>query len=294
MPAHMKIFVFISCFFGAVALAQAETAGAVSVSTAAAPAVSTLPAVGVIWDYTPKELYEDGGENFKYEGRTYVLKLGFKRGAYEPFVKNYKSIPVFILTDITDGPENFQVWNAGLADSDKPFKIKVSGGKLLSVLLNHNEVAVYRHIEKNKDGEKIAAFPYGELRSLWEKNAARFKTEFGGERMYLVPQAFYNQSGCNSVGYVVSKPDPYFADTGLPLDFVELYRYTKASTDRRRLAYSIPLGISFTRSADNGKKWLLSEMRGNELEAALDDEMDLPDECNMGLREPMKKAASEK
>ena len=290
----MRTTVLLYCVLGVAAMAQAETAGVVSISTAAAAAVSTQPAVGIIWDYTQKELYEEGGETFKYEGRTYVLKLGFKRGAYEPFVKNYKSIPVFILTDITDGPENFQVWNAGLVDSDKPFKIKASGGKLLSVLLKHNEVAVYRHIEKNKEGEKIAAFPYGELRSLWEKNAARYKTDFNGTPVYLVPQAFYNQSGCNSVGYVVSKPDIYFADTGLPLDFVELYRYTKASTDRRRVTYSIPLGISFTRSADSGKKWLLREMQEKDLYDALDDEVESPDDCNLGLREPMKKAASEK
>ena len=291
----MKIIVFVSCLCTAAALqAQPGTVGAAALSTAPAAAVSTMAAVGLIWDHTPKELYIDGGKTFKYKGRTYVLKLGFKRGAYEPFVKNYKSIPVFILTDITDGPDNFLVWNAGLAESDKPFSISAHGGKRLSVLLKQNEVTVSEQINKDKPGKKAAAFPYKELRDLWAENAARYKKSFNDKPAYFVPQAFYNLSGCNSVGYVASMPDPYFADTGLPLDFVELYRYTKASTDRRRLTYSIPMGISFTLSGDNGKKWILNEIQEKSLYDALDDEADRPDDCNSALRELMKKAESEK
>jgi len=161
-------------------------------------------------------------------------------------------------------------------------------------MLKQDKVVVFRYLNKETPGKMAAGFPYKQLRSLWAENAARYKVNFNGQPAYFVPQAFYTQSGCNSVGYVASMPAPYFADTGLPLDFVELYRYTKASTDRRRTAYSIPLGIIFTRSADNEKKWILSEIQEQSLYDALDDEADSPDECNSNLREPMKKAESEK
>lgn len=281
----MKMIVFMLCFCAAVS-AQAQPA-----DTAAAPAavVSTVPVVGLTWDHTPEELYVNGGKQFNYKGRTYVLKLGFLRGAYESFVNNYKSMPVFILTDITDGIENYKVWNAGLLESNQPFKIN-TGCMLLSVVLRQNEVAVYRHSKKEKPGKKVAAFPHKELRAAWEENAARYKVDLNGKPAYFVPQAFYNQSGCNSVGYVASAPEPYFADTGLPLDFVELYRYTKASTDRRRQAYSVPLGVSFNLSEDNGKKWILNAIKVESLYEAMDDEANRPEDCNSGLREPMKKA----
>lgn len=290
----MKTILFISCFcVVAVAQAQQASTGTATVSTAPAAAVSTMPVVGLTWDYTPNELYVDGGKTFKYEGRTYVLKLGFKRGAYEPFVKNYKSIPVFILTDITDGPEGYLMWNAGLVESDEPFRITVHG-KLLSVMLKQDEVLVSRHLNKDGPGEKAAGFPYEELRDLWAKNAARYKVNFNGKPAYFVPQTFNNQSGCASIGYAASMPGPYYADTGLPLDFVELYRYTKASTDKRRLAYSIPMGIIFTRSANSERKWVLSDMKEEALQDALAEELDRPDECNSALREPMKKVEREK
>jgi hypothetical protein len=290
----MKKILFLSCFcVTAAARALPANNSDIGASTAPAAAVSTMPPVGLTWDYTPKELYVDGGDAFKDQGRKYSLKLGFMRGAYEPFVKNYKSIPVFILTDITDGPEKFLVWNAGLVELDEPFIINAYGGKQLSVLLKQNEVTVFRHKSKDAPGEKVAVFPYKELRALWAENAARYKVILNSGPAYFVPQAFYNQSGCNSVGYVASMPDPYFADTGLPLDFVELYRYTKASTDRRRTTYSIPLGISLTLSADNGKKWMVNEIEKTSLYDALDDEADRPDDCNRTLREAMKQAEKE-
>lgn len=283
----MKTFIFLCCSaLAALGHAQAVNSGAA--------AVSTHTPVNLAWDHTPNELYVDGGKKFKYEGRHYVLKLGFKRGAYEAFVKNYKSIPVFILTDVTGGPENFMVWNAGLAESDNPFRINAYGGIQLTVLLRQSEVIVARHMNKDDPGKKAASFPFKELKDLWAENARKYKAAYNGGTAYFVPQAFYNQSGCNSVGYVVSMPEPYFADTGLPLDFVEMYRYTKASTDKRRVTYSIPMGMVFTRSAEDGKTWAVKEIERSALYDALDDEADNPDECNMALRKAMEKAAAEK
>lgn len=282
----MKTLIFLCCSaLAASGHAQAPGAGDAAVSTA--------PPVNLVWDYTPEVLYAAGGKKFKYEGRSYVLKLGFRRGAYEPFVKNYKSIPVFILTDITGGPENFLVWNAGLAEAAEPFRVNAYGGLQLSVFLRHDEVTVSRHPGKDEPAKKVASFPFKELKDLWAQHAAKYKAVYNGGPAYFVPQAFYNQSGCNSVGYVVSLPEPYFADTGLPLDFVELYRYTKASTDKRRVTYSIPMGMIFTRSAEDGKKWTVREMERSSLYDALDDEADNPDDCNMALREAMQKAAAE-
>jgi len=289
----MKTIIFLCCIIlAAVSNAQEASNVGTSMSTAPAMAVSTRQPVGLTWNHTPRELYIDGGATFKDAGRRYSLKLGFKRGAYEAFVKNYKSIPVFILTDITDGQENFLVWNAGLVESDEPFKVNAHGGKHLSVLLKQNEVTVFSYAKKNEPGKKVVSFPYKQLRALWERNAARYKVTYNEAPAYFVPQAFYNNSGCNSVGYVVSMPEPYFPDTGLPLDFVELYRYTKASTDRRRITYSIPMGIIFTLSADNGKKWMLKDIEEKSLYDALDDEANSPDECNSGLLKAMSEAGS--
>jgi hypothetical protein len=290
----MKTLIFLVCSALAVGShAQGESAAGAAVSSAPAAAVSTFPPVNLTWDHTPRELYKDGGGTFTFAKRKFTLKLGFRRGAYEPFVKNYKSIPVFILTDITDGPDNYRVWNAGLAEAEEPYKVNALDGKYLSVLLTYDEVTVLHHETRDAPGKKAASFPYKELRELWARNAARYKVTYNGGPAYFVPQAFYNQSGCNSVGYVVSMPDPYFVDTGLPLDFVELYRYTKASIDRRRITYSIPMGMVFTRSADDGKKWEVRDMEKTSLYDAMDEEMDRPDECNSGLREAIKKAAAE-
>ena len=48
------------------------------------------------WSYSLKETYIDGGTQFEYAGRKYSLKMGFDRGAYDSYVQNYKSLPVFI------------------------------------------------------------------------------------------------------------------------------------------------------------------------------------------------------
>ena len=114
------------------------------------------------------------------------------------------------------------------------------------------------------------------------QNAQRYlKSNFGVNAEYFVPQGF-SVNNIFMYGYVVSEYAPYYPNSGLPLDFINLYKGS-SPYDYKPMAYSIPLGLSFKYIGAQvqdfnllvGQKqtWTVNNLTQEDLQDALADEL---------------------
>ncbi|MDO8804503.1 MAG: hypothetical protein Q7R35_08725 [Elusimicrobiota bacterium] len=233
------------------------------------------------WQHSLQELFIDGGMQFEYAGRKYSIKLGFDRGTYDSYVQNYKSLHIFIFSQIRIGEaEAFSVWPIVKLYKSNSASLTLNDGRIIRLAVEGGSVMIYTNT-----GAKITSFLYAQFWSVWEQNAYRYPRNYKGVTGYFVPQSIPINNTYRS-GYVVSESYPYFPTTRMPLDFVELYKYDAANTayTYKPTAYSIPLGLVFKFSGGvTGNYWVLDELRPEDLQDALADELKSDRELNITL-----------
>ena len=123
-------------------------------------------------------------------------------------------------------------------------------------------------------GNHIKDFKYIDLLSSWRTNGTKYATEYRGTKIYLIPQCYWTGTRFKH-GYVLSQHGPTHPDSGLPLDFAELFT-SPEPTAYKPIAYSIPLAISFKHLGAQGKpgSWSIQDLTENDLMDALADELE--------------------
>jgi hypothetical protein len=126
---------------------------------------------------------------------------------------------------------------------------------------------------RNKSGANVVSIGYNSLSSAWGENAKKYSKCYGTNMEYFVPQA-YSIKPTFMYGYVVSEYAPFYPNSGLPLDFINLYK-TGTTYEYKPMAYSIPLGLSFKYLGAQGQPWTwtVNNLTQEDLQAALADEL---------------------
>jgi len=225
----------------------------------------------LMWFHYAQELYVDGGRQFEYSGRKYVIKLGFERGEYDPYIKNYKAVPGVIVSDITDA--SYTVWKlkklSEIQNTDSLFTTGKNEG-LFNVGYYNNALYVRTPAWAN-----IASFDYPGLRSAWEENAKRYSRYTEKNTTYFVPQAYWDPVLRRlRYGYVISEFAPYYPQSGVPLDYMELFTGNEPYEYKPR-TYCLPLGLAFRNRAKEGQplEWGVKDLTPDDLQDALADEI---------------------
>lgn len=243
--------------------------------------------------YTDSELYFYGGVSFEYKGSTISVKMGFKKGHYEPYVKNYKTKPVLIVAEVTgivissDSIVRFpMVMDILSSDGEnKATYILWKDGRYQNLEFKFNKygstVEVFTTDETTDKREPLLDLRLSILLQAWAENAKRYAMPYDDKIIYVVQQLLpwerYDAiAGPKDIfGWVLSESSPLYHTTGLPLDFVELYRCSSISTDMceyKPITYSIPLGIALEKS-ELGPSWNMRDMTKDELKAAINEEI---------------------
>lgn len=229
---------------------------------------------------TDEDLCVNGGVTFQFRNYKYALKLGFRKGKYDNYVKNYKTSRVLLLTDMT--------YYSSKATLDELFPMLVdivdtTGSTSFERFLGTDEGLVIKKFSSYLDmiyvnkttGEEelVLSVKLSELAKNWAADAERYALKYNGRKIYAVPQVLpeYSETG-NPFGFVVSEGSPLYHTTGLPLDFVEVYRYNFDTdlTLYKPVAYSIPMSIAFEKKDDGD--WDIRDINSQELTDVLDDD----------------------
>jgi hypothetical protein len=225
----------------------------------------------LMWSHYSQELYVDGGRQFEYSGRKYAIKLGFERGEYDPYIKNYKAVPGVIVADITGG--NYTVWKLKKLSEIQGTDSLFTSGKneaLFNVGYYNNAVYVRTPAWAN-----IASFEHSALRSTWEENAKRYSRYTEKNTTYFVPQSYWDPGPRRQrYGYVISEYAPYYPQSGVPLDYMELFTGNEPYEYKPR-TYCLPLGLSFRNRGKEGQplEWGVKDLTPDALQDAMADEL---------------------
>lgn len=208
--------------------------------------------------------------------------MGFKKGHYETYVKNYKTKPVLIVSEVTDIVKSSASYanSSGVlfdicGEGERKRMYSVAGDSLEFACYGTSvEVSVVDEITQKR--ELFLQLAISDIRQKWAENAERYAMPSKGKTIYMIQQNFSDPKDMlNEVfGFVLSESSPFYHTTGLPLDFMELYRYDWSTEmyKYKPVAYSIPLGIALEKSEQGSHTWDMREMRDDELSDALDDE----------------------
>ena len=237
---------------------------------------------------TDSELYFYGGVSFEYKGSTISVKMGFKKGHYEPYVKNYKTEPVLIVAEMM-----YFVQSSHTDDVRFPAVMDIFGSEKNIATYLFWKDGRYQNLEFTNDGSDVYVYGLDEtgnkreyllmldlplLLQAWAENAKRYAMPYNDKTIYavqqLLPRMPDGTTGLKDVfGWVLSKSSPLYHTTGLPLDFVELYhkKWDTSIYEYKPIAYSIPLGIALVKS-EVEVSWNMRDITPEEISDALDDE----------------------
>lgn len=231
---------------------------------------------------TQQDLYVNGGVTFQFKDHKFALKLGFRKGKYDSYVKNYKTYRVLLLTDLTyyESRANLDEMFPGLLDivdnpDDDSYEAFISSDENL-VIKRFAKFLDATYVNKaTGEEEEVFSTKLSDLAQNWAADAEKYAMKYNGRKIYAVPQMLpedYATGNGNPFGFVLSEGSPLYHTTGLPLDFAEVYRYD-FDTDLtlwKPVAYSIPMSIAFEKK-ENGD-WDIRDITPQELTDVLDDD----------------------
>ena len=285
------------CFFGAIRVANAgENISALEALQVTAPQVGLsnvpvaknatdpgkLPIVidwTVDFDYTWQFDGEHGTFEFDYSGKKYGLKLLFERGEYDLYVKQYKPLTAFAFIAY-EGEGRNTIWDI-MRLYKGPGYAFLPDKTFFKITLQGEDVQIYKCRNESDPGELVTSVPCDMLRDLWAKKwAPGGYRELEGKRVFFAAQNFWD--GQNKVirsGYVLCRDEDstgeiYNPNTGLPLDFVELFKGTGKNRDYKPFAYSVAMSLKFRHFVEDGRhKWEVTRLLVSDMQDALDDEL---------------------
>jgi len=226
------------------------------------------------WGYTLEELRSEAAYGFTWAEDNYRLRMLFGRGLYDSYAKTFKAQPELML-EIIEG----QTW-PGIpfeADFDKYFDLRSEPQERLNLFRDRDNVHIAVFLG---EGDAMTcpfsdSVPIKSLYSKWAAWASGSQVTVFDKRFFMVPQASKGEEFW-SYGYVLSEKSPLQKTTGLPQDYVELFRENaEGMMDFKPKAYSLPLGLVFELQEVNDElgSWDVRPMLESEMQEAINDSL---------------------
>ncbi|MHB0997251.1 MAG: hypothetical protein ACYC2I_12850 [Elusimicrobiales bacterium] len=203
------------------------------------------------------ETLNNGAVMRQIGGHTIYVKALFLRGNYDAYTQTYKSVPAVSIHDAT-ASLMAQVLLSGQSNN---FSFK---GLNLYVEFKDKTVT----LKNNSLASESAALQYGDLLSSWAANAARHCAMHLSAKYCFVPQHHWD-GAAHHYGLVVSSNTPLYYTTGLPQDFVELYKTENGDLNFKPIAFSLPLRSAFVLSTTQKFLWEFRPMTPDEVGEAM-------------------------
>ncbi len=238
------------------------------VSQPSAPAPAPML---VTYDGADAFAYKPGKDEFIYAGYRYSLKVLFGKGVYDSYSRTFKASP-YLTLDISDGGR----WPLFPLEGLKTADFDVTDENDYGCLLRVSRDRSYLRVSGRGEGPSfsdVASLRVSSLYEDWAANARPQALKVGEKTVYLVSQATMEEETRNwRYGYVVSVGAVVQPSTGLPQDFVELFRNTSDGVNNYRpKAYSLALGIVFELQDASYQLWSVRPMRDEEVEDAMNE-----------------------
>lgn len=230
----------------------------------------------IIWYDIIDDLIVNDAWRLNFDGRTYYIRLGFRRGQYDAAAKTYKAraaLMPFEILQTVDEITSYNMWPIAYIDemeNNNSYEFHPAEGVSIEIF---NVDGVLEAWHNTADAQtRLARLPLKELYGRWAAWAATDYVTFGGRDFYMTPQVFF-EDGVVKYGVVVSRDEPLHPATGEPQDFVELFRReaNMGEFSYRETAYSLPLALTFRlgQPVEGGfQLWQITPMKKAEVQAA--------------------------
>jgi hypothetical protein len=215
--------------------------------------------------------YVHGSHEFSCGEDQCSVSILFDRGVYDPYSRTYKAQPrIGMDSSYVGAPDSFPLsstLNVQFLMSDDPYsEIGVArSGESLDV----KELAVAPPV-------LLAYIPIKSLYEDWKLNSKAVRLQVEDKTFFLVGQMLFDSgTGVWRYGYVISENGVVNPITGVPQDFVELYRRNAdGMVEHRTKAYSLALGLVFElRDVVGERPWTVRPMLESEVEEAVNDSL---------------------
>ena len=207
------------------------------------------------------DLYEmliNGAINRNLSGHALYVKLLFLRGNYDSYTQTYKSVPAVSVNDATTERVGARI----LSGESNNFTFKN-----LSLYVGFAGQTIT--LKNNNVPSESVTLQYEDLLSAWAANAEKHCSVHLAAKYCFIPQ--YHWDGARHYGFVVSANTPLYYTTGLPQDFVELYKTENGDTSFKPIAFSLSLRSAFVLSPDQKYLWEFRPMTAEEVGEAMID-----------------------
>jgi hypothetical protein len=202
------------------------------------------------------EMLNNGAISLNFSGHTVYVKLLFLRGNYDSYTQTYKSVPAVSVHDMTAS----LLGECVFAGESNTFKY---GGMSLYVGFAGKTIT----LKNNNVPSESVTLQYEDLLSAWAANAEKHCSMHLAAKYCFVPQYYWD--GAHRYGFVVSANTPLYYTTGLPQDFVELYKTKNGDTSFKPIAFSLSLRSAFVLSPDQKYIWEFRPMTAEEVGEAM-------------------------
>lgn len=202
------------------------------------------------------ETLNNGAISRNFSGHTVNVKFLFLRGNYDSYTQTYKSVPAVSVHDVTAAIMGTRI----LSGESNNFTFKD-----LSLYVGFAGKTIT--LKNNNVPSESVTLQYEDLLSAWADNAVKHCSMHLAAKYCLVPQRYWD--GAHRYGFVVSANTPLYYTTGLPQDFVELYKTENGDASFKPIAFSLPLRSAFVLSPDQKYLWEFRPMTAEEVGDAM-------------------------
>lgn len=254
----------------------AEPASALQELKALAGEPAAIDSGVLVWTDNIDQLIVNGAWRLNVNGRTFYIKLGFRRGQYDAAAKTYKAraalLPFEILSTVDD-ITTYTMWQLGYLDdleNNYSYEFQPADGESIEIFNVDGVLEAWYNNQEHSN--RIATLRLSQFYRNWEAFAMVDCLGFSGRDFCMTPQVFFDK-GVIKYGVVATRDTPLHAVTGQPQDFVELFSRGDSGFSYRETAYSLPLGVTFRRGpeASGLQVWEARPMKKEEIPAAQDE-----------------------
>lgn len=202
------------------------------------------------------EMLNNGAIIRNFSGHAVYVKFLFLRGNYDSYTQTYKSVPAVSVNDVTTSLMGARI----MSGESNTFAFKD-----LSLYVGFAGKTIT--LKNNNAPSESVTLQYEDLLSAWAANAEKHCSMHLAAKYCFVPQHYWD--GAHHYGFVVSGNTPLYYTTGLPQDFVELYKTENGDTSFKPIAFSLSLRSAFVLSPGQKYIWEFRPMTAEEVGEAM-------------------------
>ncbi|OGS28791.1 MAG: hypothetical protein A2218_08960 [Elusimicrobia bacterium RIFOXYA2_FULL_53_38] len=208
------------------------------------------------FNYDVNEMLSNGAISRNFSGHTVYVKFLFLRGDYDSYTQTYKGVPAVSVYDESTSLMGKLI----LSGESRKFTFKD-----LSLYVGFAGKTIT--LKNNNVPSESVTLQYEDLLSAWAANAEKHCSMHLAAKYCFVPQ--YYLDGAHHYGFVVSANTPLYYTTGIPQDFVELYKTENGDTSFKPIAFSLSLRSAFVLSPGQKYIWEFRPMTAEEVGEAM-------------------------